>query len=199
MSESQRKFSPQEGYEAYGYSTCWDTHEGAGFMDLITLKTPLNSTLFSTRIAIQDDFRRIIDLSESVGVFTDHELESLLVDLNTCDEVAGDRIFVSESVENQVTGFIQLSPAPITRGSWYVYWIAVHNEAQGQGIGSNLLISAERAIKAEGGRQIIIETSASPLFASARTLYLKAGYELVAKVPDYYSEGDDKCIYLKRL
>jgi ribosomal protein S18 acetylase RimI-like enzyme len=168
-------------------------------MELITQKNPLNQTLSTTRIARHDDFSRIIDLSESVGVFTDDELESLLVDLNTCDDGAGDKIYVSESADKQVTGFIQLSPAPITRGSWYVYWIAVHKDAHGQGIGSNMLSAAERAIKAEGGRQIIIETSASPLFASARKLYLKVGYKLVAKVPDYYADGDDKCIYLKRL
>jgi len=168
-------------------------------MDKQSDKPPTAMNLKSLRLAQNGDFPVIVALSRDLGVFTPEECDSLAIDLSSCDLEAGDRIVVRESAESPLSGFIQFSPAPITKGTWYVYWIAVSRVLHGQGVGSSLLSAAEGQVLALGGRQVVIETSASSLFDSARSFYLRNGYDLIARIPDYYSDGDDKCIFLKRL
>ena len=166
-------------------------------MDKQSDRPPAATNSKSLRLAQNDDFAAIVALSRELGVFTMEECDSLAIDLSSCDSDAGDRIMVRESPDGLLSGFIQYSPAPITKGTWYVYWIAVSRALHGQGIGASLLNAAEGQVLALGGRQVVIETSNSSLFDSARSFYLRNGYDLIAQIPDYYS--DDKCIFLKRL
>jgi predicted N-acetyltransferase YhbS len=77
--------------------------------------------------------------------------------------------------------------------------MAVSREKQGQGIGSALMKSAEKEIVRAKGRLAIIETSSTPLYEKTRHFHLSQGYEIVARIPDFYAPGDDKLILQKRL
>ena len=143
------------------------------------------------------DFGALIALSRSSAVFTEAELECLAEDLADCQP--SDVLMVAADGLGQPLGFIQYSPAVITDGTWYVYWIAVAKATHGQGVGGALLAHAEDAIRAAGGRQVLIETSSKEHYDSTRRFYVGRGYRLAAQLPDYYSVGDDKCIFLKRL
>ena len=111
---------------------------------------------------------------------------------------SGYYILVSE-VDSIVAGYICYGSAPLTEGTWDIYWMAVAQEMQGQGIGIALLESAERKIKKAGGRLALIETSSVPAYEKTRRFHIHRGYEIIACVPDFYAPGDDKLILQKRL
>jgi ribosomal protein S18 acetylase RimI-like enzyme len=111
---------------------------------------------------------------------------------------SGYHILVAE-VDSTVTGYICYGSAPLTEGTWDVYWVAVARERQGQGIGSALMKSAEKDIVRAKGRLSIIETSSTPAYEKTRHFHLSQGYEIVARIPDFYTPGDDKLILQKRL
>ena len=87
----------------------------------------------------------------------------------------------------------------MTKGTFDLYWIAVDPARQGRGIGRELLRAAEEAILAEGGRLLLVETAGKPAYAPTRAAYLAWGYTEVARVPDFYEDGDDKIVYARRL
>jgi ribosomal protein S18 acetylase RimI-like enzyme len=98
-----------------------------------------------------------------------------------------------------VSGYICYGETPCTVGTWDIYWIAVAREKRGRGIGKALTEAAEAAIKKAGGRLAIIETSSTPPYENTRNFYLDRGYEIIARIPDYYLPGDDKLILRKIL
>ncbi len=54
-------------------------------------------------------------------------------------------------------------------------------------------------IREFGGRHIYIDTSGRPQYAPTRAFYKRCGYEIAATLTDFYSEGDDKVVWRKRL
>jgi ribosomal protein S18 acetylase RimI-like enzyme len=101
--------------------------------------------------------------------------------------------------DSAVNGYICYGPTPLTEGTWDVYWIAVAPPEKGRGVGSALLAYAEDKIKEAGGRLIIIETSSQAGYERTRRFYQKHAYETIARLPDFYTPGDDKIILQKRL
>jgi ribosomal protein S18 acetylase RimI-like enzyme len=75
----------------------------------------------------------------------------------------------------------------------------VDPKAQGRGIGHALLARAESKVRARGGRLLLIETSDTAAYASARRLYETSGYCLEAVVHDFYAPGDNLLIFAKNL
>jgi ribosomal protein S18 acetylase RimI-like enzyme len=111
---------------------------------------------------------------------------------------SGYHILVAD-VDSIVTGYICYGPTPMTEGTWDIYWMAVAREKQDQGIGSALMESAENEIVRAEGRLAIIETSSTPAYEKTRHFHLSHGYEIVARIPDFYAPGDAKLILQKRL
>jgi ribosomal protein S18 acetylase RimI-like enzyme len=101
--------------------------------------------------------------------------------------------------DSQVAGYVCFGQTPCTEGTWDIYWVAVAGDKRGKGIGAALTKGAEAAIKKDGGRLIIIETSSQPLYENTRRFYLNQKYEQIARIPDFYTPGDDLLIMQKRL
>ena len=98
-----------------------------------------------------------------------------------------------------VVGYISYGTTPLTEGTWDLYWEAIARERRGQGIGSALMKAAEEEIRKAEGRLALIETSSTPAYEKTIRFHLGLGYEIIARVPDFYSPGDDKLIMQKRL
>jgi hypothetical protein len=49
------------------------------------------------------------------------------------------------------------------------------------------------------GRMIVVETSGSSRYLSARQFHEKIGYCEVSRIKDFYTAGDDKVVYVKHL
>jgi ribosomal protein S18 acetylase RimI-like enzyme len=111
---------------------------------------------------------------------------------------SGYHILVAQ-VDSNVEGYICYGPTPLTEGTWDIYWVAVAQARQDQGIGSALMESAEKEILKAKGRLTIIETSSTPLYEKTRNFHISQGYEVVARIPDFYALGDDKLILQKRI
>jgi ribosomal protein S18 acetylase RimI-like enzyme len=101
--------------------------------------------------------------------------------------------------EERVLGYACFSPTPLTEGTFDLLWIAVAPAAQGHGIGHALLDRVEAEVRARGGRLLLIETSATPIYAPARRLYEASGYRCEATIRDFYAPGDDLLIFSKPL
>lgn len=99
----------------------------------------------------------------------------------------------------KLLGYVCYGPTPCTIGTWDLYWIAVAPEAQTLGVGTRLLQEVERRLALKDARLVIIETSSLPQYAATRAFYSRRGYDLVARVPDFYSQGDDRLIFAKRI
>ena len=92
-------------------------------------------------------------------------------------------------------GYICFGNTPMTSGTYDLYWIAVDASKKGSGIGRKLVAEAEGLMKAEGGRLVRVETSGNDAYDSTRIFYDRLGYEIVARIRDFYDRGNDLVIY----
>lgn len=99
----------------------------------------------------------------------------------------------------QLIGYVCYGPTPCTAGTYDLYWIAVAPTAQNEGVGTQLMQEVERRLVRADARLVIIETSSQPLYEPTRAFYLRRGYSEVARVPDFYADGDDRVIFAKRI
>lgn len=147
------------------------------------------------------DIPMCIGVTDRTGMFKKMEIEALqevLDDYFAVTQELGHRAAVLEE-EGRITGYVYWAPAAMTDRTWYLYWIAISVDNQGRGRGGKLLRHAEDDARREGGRILLIETSGTAQYQRTRNFYLKYQYTLCARVPDYYTDGDDLCIFEKRL
>jgi ribosomal protein S18 acetylase RimI-like enzyme len=65
-------------------------------------------------------------------------------------------------------------------------------------VGRGLLSASEDAAQKAGGRMIIAETSCTSVYDPTRSFYERMGYAMEARIKDFYSDGDDLAIFIKR-
>ena len=100
----------------------------------------------------------------------------------------------------QVIAYACFGVIPLTKGAYDLYWIAVHPDHHGRGVGGALLRRCEELIAVQGGRLIVVETSGRPDYDRTRRFYEKTmGYETAARLRDFYQPGDDKIVYVNYL
>lgn len=153
------------------------------------------------RPIIPADTNPLVELTGATGVFKPAELVALrevFDDYFKENRALGHRSFAAAEGPRRL-GFVYFAPVPMTEGTWSLYWIAVAPDQQGRGLGRQLLEFVEREVKDDGGRLLLIETSALPRYLPTREFYLRRGYAPTAHIPDYYAEGDDLIIFSKRL
>ena len=153
------------------------------------------------RNATEVDGPRIRELTARAGVFRQDEVECLgaLWDeyLVTGPRASGYNFLVACDGD-QVVGYACYGPRDLTSGVYDLYWIAVDPERRGGGVGSGLLAASEAGAREAGGRLMIAETSGTPLYEATRAFYASRGYQAEATIRDFYVEGDDLVIYVKR-
>lgn len=135
------------------------------------------------------------------GVFTEEEVS---VALEVLDEGLrggpdGDyRHFVAE-IDGRVRGYVCIGKTPLTRGTWHLYWMCVHPQAQGRGTGRALQSHAEEFVLSRGGERIVLETSSQPTYERTRRFYVRAGYRKTGAIRDFYKPDDDCLVFCKTL
>ena len=98
-----------------------------------------------------------------------------------------------------VLGYVCFGPVPLTDSTYDLYWIAVDPRTQGRGVGRALLNWTEAEVARRRGRLILIETSSQDKYHSTVVFYERCGYELLARLVDFYRSGDDKLMFGKYL
>ena len=151
--------------------------------------------------ATEADGAQIRDISARAGVFSQEEVEcvaELWEEYLSAGPVVGGYNFIVDREADQVLGFSCYGPRDLTSGVFDLYWIAVDSNAHRNGVGRRLLTATEEAVCQAGGRMLIAETSGTPHYDPTRKFYLGMGYAMEATIRDFYSEGDDLAIFVKR-
>jgi len=151
--------------------------------------------------ATEADFSQILDIAERVGVFSQEEVDcvgQIWKDYLDVGPMIGGYNFIVEKDGDRVLGFACYGPRDLTQGVADLYWIAVDPNSHRNGVGRRLLAASEEAVCATGGRMIIAETSGTPPYEPTRKFYTQMGYVIEASIKDFYSEGDDLAIFVKR-
>lgn len=149
----------------------------------------------------KEDREQINKLIVETGFFSDEEvsvaMELIDIYLNNPDQKDYDLYSAENS--SSVAGYICIGPTPLTDGTYDLYWIVVKPSEQQKGIGKELMRFAEEKVKSKQGRLLVAETSSQEKYKSTCEFYMRAGYQEVARIKDYYKIGDDLMIYGKYL
>ena len=150
----------------------------------------------------KSDLAFVKEILESTGFFYDHEIDVALElaeeNLSKGEEMSGYNFIMVEK-DNKPVAFACFGKTPCTADSFDLYWIAVHQNQKGNGIGKLLMKQIEEDIKTLGGKNIWIETSSRPLYDPTQKFYLKSGCELIAELPGFYGQNDNKLVFLKKV
>jgi len=152
-------------------------------------------------IATEADGPQIQDIAARASVFSQEEVEcvaDLWEEYLTVGPAIGGYNFLVERDGERVLGFACYGPRDLTSGVFDLYWIAVNSTTHRNGVGRRLLTATEKAVCQAGGRMLIAETSGTPQYEPTRNFYLGMGYTIEATIRDFYSEGDDLAIFVKR-
>jgi GNAT superfamily N-acetyltransferase len=149
----------------------------------------------------QSDIERVREIVESTKFFYDHEVEiaaELVAERFNEGEATGYH-FVFADLDGITVGYSCFGQITMSKTSFDLYWIATHNDYRGKGIGKQVLGETCRQAKAMGCSIIIAETSGLPHYEPTRAFYRSNEFELEASLKDFYTMGDDKLFYTKRI
>jgi GNAT superfamily N-acetyltransferase len=148
-----------------------------------------------------EDRVRVRKLVEITGFFSPAEVD-------VAEELVHERLrrgpqsdyhFVMAEQYGRLVGYTCYGPIPCTQSSYDLYWIAVHPDLQGCGLGRRILKETERLIRIAGGTRIYAETSQRVEYAVTRAFYESTGYGLESVLPEFYGPGENKAVYCKVL
>jgi ribosomal protein S18 acetylase RimI-like enzyme len=139
------------------------------------------------------------EMLEACGAFNEEEVR---VALEMVDEAVGSdgeySVFAAET-DGRVCGYVLVGPTPLTASTWHLYWICVHPDFQGSGVGRALQTHVESFIRARGGERIVLETDGMASYERTREFYRRAGYTEAGVIPDYFKPGSDCVLFYKEL
>ncbi len=149
----------------------------------------------------QTDAEHVRGIVESSGFFNPEEVGIAveLLEERLSKGIRSGYEFLFTEQGGRVVGYSCFGHIAGTRASYDLYWIAVHEDVRGQGMGKKLLARTEQEIARRGGRRIYIETSSREQYAPTRAFYLRCGYQQEALLKDFYFPGDSKVIYVKEV
>ncbi len=149
----------------------------------------------------EHDIKRVFDIIESTKFFYDHEVviaSELVADRLENGESTG-YYFVFAEIDGITVAYSCFGPITMSTTSFDLYWIATHNDYRGKGIGRKLLAETCDVAKKMGCKILIAETSGLPHYLPTRAFYINNNFELEASLKDFYTDGDDKLFYTKRI
>ncbi len=155
------------------------------------------------RAATPEDTPSILNLAVATGMFSPDEIDPVrqtFQDVHSGQAGLNHRVEVwQEGLDGGIVGVTYFCENTMSDHVWDLLMIAVAPERQRCGIGGNLIVSAQQRIQYAGGRMLLIDTSSRPKYDLTRAFYSKHAFVEVARVPDFYSDGESKVIYAKRL
>ncbi len=148
-----------------------------------------------------DDLEELVRITAATGFFRPEEVvvaREVLAECASKGEASGYQTWVAAN-GLRALGYVCFGQTPLTRGTWDIYWIAVDPSQQRQGIGQLLMRHAEEEIGRQGGRLVLVETSAQEMYKPTLSFYSALNYQEVSCIPDFYDLGDAKVTFAKSL
>ncbi|KAJ8606802.1 hypothetical protein CTAYLR_010610 [Chrysophaeum taylorii] len=111
--------------------------------------------------------------------------------------LAGNDTFWLVADDGACCGAAYVEPERMTDGTFNLQFIVVEEPRRGKGVGARLVAAVvEEVRRNRRGRVLLVDTSAH---LDVGPFYLKCGFQEVARVPDFYADGDTKVTFWKRL
>ena len=101
--------------------------------------------------------------------------------------------------DGEPIGVAYCAPELVTSGTWNLLMLWLRKDREGQGHGTELISHVEKSLDGLSARLLIVETSGTPDFETARAFYSRCGFTLEARIQDFFEVGDDKLIYTKSI
>ena len=146
-----------------------------------------------------DDLPAFERLLRDVGVFNAAEIAC-------CVGLARDTLnhdenyhWVLAEEKDQLLGLICYGAVELTDGTWDLYWILRSPQAAGRGVAETLLKASEEELRRSQARLYVLNTSGTSPYKPAHDFYRRQGFELTARIPEYYRPGDDLLIFTKHI
>lgn len=146
------------------------------------------------------DAEAVREIVAATGFFHPPEVDvavELVTERLAKGEVSSGYFFLFADDGDRTVGYSCYGPIACTAHSFDLYWIAVHPDQQGQGLGRRLMVETERRIAKAGGLRVYVETSGRDLYEPTRSFYEHHGYRAEAVLEDFYDRGDAKVVYVK--
>ncbi len=152
------------------------------------------------RSATPDDKKALMAIADAINLFSSQELSELdnIISEHFNGNLGEDHFWITYD-DSEPVGVAYYAPEQYAYGTWNLYFIAVHPNRQGEGIGAKLLRYVEQMLGERGERLLLVETSGLPNFERTRAFYRKQGYDEEARIREFYKAGDDKIIFRKAL
>jgi GNAT superfamily N-acetyltransferase len=147
------------------------------------------------------DVEAVRRITQSSGFFYPEEID-IAVELVEERLAKGEKsgyFFLFASIGGEVAGYACFGPIACTKTSFDLFWIAVDERYRGKGLGKVILAQSEKIIARMGGKRVYVETSNRPFYEPTRQFYLKTDYIIEAVIKDFYNEGDDKVVFVKKV
>jgi ribosomal protein S18 acetylase RimI-like enzyme len=147
------------------------------------------------------DVGSVRQIVTSSGFFRDDEVDvaAELVEERLAKGAESGYEFIFADVDGRTVAYACYGLIPCTLTSYDLYWIATLQEYRDHGLGRKILLEVEKTVASRGGKGIYVETSNMAKYEPTRKFYEKNGYVLKAVFEDFYAEGDDKVVYVKKV
>ncbi|MFC4829959.1 GNAT family N-acetyltransferase [Agromyces aurantiacus] len=99
----------------------------------------------------------------------------------------------------RIVGVVYARPEEATDRVWDLTMIGVRAGLQGTGVGRALMGEVERELVERGQRLLLVRTSGTDRFEGTRAFYARLGYDEVARIADYWTDGDDLVVFSRVL
>ena len=149
------------------------------------------------RMVTSADITALKEVLDSIELFPSEMLDDMIADYLHNPET--EDIWFTATEGDQPIAIGYCAPEKMTEGTYNLYAIGVRNDIQGGGIGGKMMAFIENFLKERGHRILIVDTSGTDDFELTRTFYKKLGYLQEAVIRDFWSEGDDKVTFWKKL
>ena len=150
------------------------------------------------RVSDRDAVRRVVADS---GVFSKTEIGwavEIVDDVLRRGRDAGYHFLFADG-EDGLDGYTCFGPIDGTDNRFDLYWIVVSPKAQGKGLGRRLLAETMTAARRFDAVHMFIDTSTRADYAAARALYEALGFAHMGTLVDFYSDGDGKALFGRKL
>lgn len=149
------------------------------------------------RLLTREDGPAVLDLVVATGMFTRDDasmLEEALVPRE------GSTCLVEDADDGGgLASVVLYRPEEAADRAYDLTMIAVRPDLQGQGRGAVLMRHVEQDLRDQGQRILVVRTSGTAQYDRTRAFYERLGYTEHARVPDYWTDGDDLVIFTTRL
>jgi len=157
----------------------------------------MNEQMTNIRHIHKADMQALRAIIDSNELFPSELLDDMTADFfNNPDS---QDIWLTKEIDGNPIAIAYCAPERMTTGTYNLYLIAIHKDYQGKGIGTEVIEHVENMLRENSNRILIVETSGLPEFELTRKFYYKLNYKHEATISEFYQEGEDKVVFLKKL